>query len=295
VSLGLGWSFARLVLRPVRAIRETASRIGADNLGERIPVPAGRDELAALATLLNQMLGRLDASFHQVKRFTSDASHELKTPLSLVRLNAEELRPCVAGDPEACERLDDLLEDVDRMHRIIESLLFLAKADSGGFVPHRSEIGTADFIRTFAEDAAVLAEDRGVRFTTSRSDDGRAAGDATLLWQLLLNLVCNACQAAGAGGHVTVESAVEGGIWRLTVVDDGPGLPPEQLEAAFERFVRFSLPGAPADTTVGHGLGLAICRSIATLHGGRIRAENRADGRGLRVVVELPITPASSA
>jgi signal transduction histidine kinase len=289
VSVGLGWSFARFVLRPVRAIRETASRIGADTLGERIPVPHGRDELAALAALLNQMLGRLETSFLQVKRFTSDASHELKTPLALMRLNAEKLRPRLAADPEASEAVDDLLEDLDRLRRIVDSLLFLAKADSGGLAPLRQDIVAEDFVRTFAEDAAVLAADRGVRFTVARSDAGRAQGDPTLLWQLVLNLVSNACRAAEAGGAVTLHSQIEGAIWRLIVSDTGPGLPPDQLERVFERFVRLTPAGRTPEADGGHGLGLAICRSIAALHGGTIHAENRRDTRGLRLVVELPI------
>src|SRR5208282_4293990 len=116
-SIGLGWAFARLTLRPVRAIHATASRIRADNLGERIPIPAGRDELAALVGLLNRMLDRLESSFAQVKRFTADASHELKTPLTFVRLNAEKLRSRCANDPESMAAIGDILEEVDRLRQ----------------------------------------------------------------------------------------------------------------------------------------------------------------------------------
>ncbi len=296
-SIGLGWSFARFVLRPVRAIRETATRISADNLGERIAVPAGRDELAALAGLLNQMLGRLEASFEQVRRFTADASHELRTPLALMRLNAERLRPQLAANPQGSEAVDDLLEDLDRMNRIIASLLFLAKADSGSIAPVRSEIDVGDFVQRVAEDGAVLADDYGVRFSVTHSDDGLMQGDSTLLWQLLLNLVTNACSVVESGGGVSLESRLERGVWTLVVSDTGPGLPPEQLERVFERFVRFKQNGRQGqrpDRERGQGLGLAICRSIAGLHGGRIRAENRRDTRGLRLVVELPAASVAS-
>ena len=289
VSLGTGWTFARFVLRPVRAIRETAGRIRAENLSERIAVPAGHDELAALADLLNQMLGRLEASFLQVKRFTADASHELKTPLALMRLNAEHLRPRLAADPEGSEALDAILEDLDRMRRIIESLLFLAKADSGSLAPARTEIDVDEFIHRVAEDAAVLADDLGGRFVLISSDRGRMVGDAILLWQLLLNLVTNACHVIDAGGSVELESQLHNGLWHLTVSDTGPGLPPDKLERVFERFVQIAPTGSRSDREHGHGLGLAICRSIATLHGGKIHAENRTDRRGLRLVVELPV------
>lgn len=290
-SVGLGWSFARFVLRPVRAIRETASRIGGgDNLGERIPVPCGGDELAALATMLNEMLARLEASFQEVKRFTADASHELKTPLALMRLNAEKLRARVGADAEANDAVGDLLEDLDRLRGMIDRLLFLAKADSGSFMPPRAEISTGDFVRALAEDGEALAHDEGRRFVLGACDEGRARGDATLLRQLVLNLFSNACRAA-TGGEVRFDGRIEGDTWRLIVADNGPGLPSEQLARVFERFVRFTPPGREAQADGGHGLGLAICQSIARLHGGRIRAENRTDGSGLRVTVELPLAP----
>lgn len=290
-SVGLGWSFARFVLRPLRAIRETASRIGADNLGERIPVPCGGDELTALTRLLNEMLGRLEASFVQVKRFTADASHELKTPLALIRLNAEKLRARVAGDPEASEAVGDLLEDIDRLRTMLERLLFLAKADSGALALPMTELATDEFVRSVAEDGRALAEDVGVRFAVTANDVGRGRGDATLLRQLAINLVSNACRAAEGqpAGEVTLASRLDGDRWRFEVADNGPGLPAEQLERIFERFVRYTPPGRAAQAEGGHGLGLAICRSIARLHGGTIRAENRTDRRGLRLIVELPI------
>lgn len=282
---GLGYAFSRVTLRPVRAIEETARRIGADNLRERIPVPAVRDELAGLAALLNQMFDRLEGSFEQVKQFTADASHELKTPLALIRLNAERLRTRVTHDPEAAAGLADLLEEIARMHRIIESLLFIAKAESGTLSPVMKEADVPALLAPFAEDARVLAEDRGARFELVRNDAGTMRLEPALLRQLLLNLTANALNVSPAGGVVALESVRMDGGWTFVVTDEGPGLPAAQLQRIFERFVRYEQTGGPA---AGHGLGLAICRSIAELHGGSIRAENRADGRsGLRVIVEL--------
>lgn len=287
-SVGLGWYFARLTLRPVRAIRETASRIGADTLGERIPLPAGRDELTALAGLLNQMFDRLEASFAQVKRFTADASHELKTPLALLRLNAEKLRARVEGDREASEVVGEILEDLDALRRVIDSLLFLAKAESGSLAPALAETDAAELVRNFADDARALAEDRGVVFTLERADPGRVHCEATLVRQVLVNLLSNATRVVPEGGKIGLESTLADGVWRLVVTDDGPGLPPEQVGRIFERFVHFDHAGARSELVPGHGLGLAICRSIATLHGGRIYAENRTEHSGLRVIMELP-------
>ena len=287
-SVGLGWAFARLTLRPVRDIHATASRIRADNLGERIPMPAGRDELAALVGLLNRMFDRLESSFAQVKRFTADASHELKTPLTFVRLNVEKLRLRCAHDPEATAAIEDILEELDHFRRITESLLFLAKAESGALVLNKTEVQTDKFVRDFAEDALALAEDRGGRFAVVRADPGRVHCEPTLMRQLLLNLATNALRVSQPDGSVTLESVMTEGRWRLVVSDQGPGLPPDQIERVFERFQRYAPTSGKSDVETGAGLGLAICRGIAILHGGTIHAENRVGAAGFRVVVDLP-------
>ncbi len=291
-SIAAGWAFARFILRPVGAIRETALRIRGDTLGERIPVPAGRDELAALTVLLNQMFDRLEASFNQARRFTADASHELKTPLTLIRLNAENLRPRLAADPEGSAQLDDLLDSAVRLQRIVESLLFLAKAEAGTFAVRTRSMSTAEVFAELAEDAVALCEDRGARFVAQPGESAAVRCEPTLVRQLLLNLVSNAVRVSPPGGAVTLESQVRDGVWTLAVTDEGPGLPPEQLERIFERFVRYAPPAAAVrasdDPPTGHGLGLAICRSIAELHSGTIRAENRADRPGLRVEARWP-------
>lgn len=288
---GLGYAFTRFALRPVRMIEQTASRIRADNLGERIPVPRARDEIAALAALLNRMFDRLEGSFNQVRRFTADASHELKTPLALLRLNAERLRPRVADDAEAAAAVDELLAQADHLHRIIEVLLFLAKADAGVLDPAMQEGNPQALLTALAEDASALAEDRGVRFALARNDPGRARFEPTLLRQLLMNLLTNALKVSPVDTTVQLESICADGRWRLRLTDEGPGLPPEQLERVFDRFVRHE---PTAGASGGHGLGLAICRSIADLHGGTIRAENRPGRNGLSVTVDLPLVNGAS-
>jgi signal transduction histidine kinase len=287
-SVGLGWAFARLTLQPVRAIHATASRIRADNLGERIPMPEGRDELAALVRLLNRMFDRLEGSFAQVKRFTADASHELKTPLTFVRLNAEKLRAKYANDPEATAVIGDILEELEHLAQIIDSLLFLAKAESGTLVLTKTDAQAETFVRDFAEDAVALAEDRGAKFKVLRADAGRIRCEQTLVRQLLTNLATNALRVSPTGGTVTLESCIIEGRWHLVVSDQGPGLPFDQLEPVFERFQRYGPTSGKVGNEAGAGLGLAICRSIAALHGGTIYAENRAEAAGFSVIVNLP-------
>lgn len=285
-GLGLGYGFSRFTLRPVRAIEATARRISGNNLGERVPVPPGSDELASLTRLLNQTFDRLQGSFEQVKRFTADASHELKTPLALIRLNAEKLRPRLAGDAEAEAALGDLMEEATRLQQIIDSLLFLSKAEGGALALERKAFDPAKLLAALAEDAQVLAEDRHLRFVLGRNDPAECRGEPNLLRQLLLNLIVNAMNVSERDGRITVESAVEAGVWNVVVSDEGPGLPPGQLERIFERFVRYD---HAKGERPGHGLGLAICKGIVDLHGGTIRAENRADRRGLQVLVSLPV------
>jgi len=287
-SVGLGFGFARLTLRPVRAIRETAGRIGGDNLSERIPVPEGRDELAALVTLLNQMFDRLEAAFGQVRGFSAVASHELKTPLSLIRLNAEKLRPSLAEDSDASGTLDDLLEEVSRLNRLIEGLLFLTKADSGALSIELKPIDTGTLLADFAEDARLLAEDAGVKFVLTRAEAGVQQLDPNLLRQLFLNLLSNALAVSPPGGTIAVESFAANGRWHLAMTDEGPGLPVDQHYRIFEPFVRYDH-GEKTAPSSGTGLGLAICKSIAELHGGTIRARNHTPGTGLRVALSLPI------
>lgn len=291
-AVGLGYGFSRLTLRPLAVIADTARRIGGDNLRERIPEPGSRDELAALARVLNQTFDRLEASFEQVRRFTADASHELKTPLALMRLNAERLRARASSAADEAG-LDDLIEAIGRMQGVIDRLLFLARAEGGALSLSGRPVRVAELAADFAEDASALLEEAGASFEVGVCDAGELAGDAALLRQLLLNLVANAAKVSPRGGRVTLEARRVAEVWRLVVTDEGPGLPADQLERVFGRFVRLeSAEAQRSEGAPGHGLGLAICRSIAQLHGGKIWAENREDGRrGLRVVVELPAAP----
>ena len=290
-ALGLGYAFSRVTLRPLRVIAETARRMSGENLRERVPPREVRDELSEFGEILNQTFDRLEAAFGQVSRFAGDASHELKTPLALMRLNAERLRARLApGGPEEAV-LDELLEALDRMQTVIERLLFLARADGGAWNLQAVPVSVPELVAGFAEDATALLEDVGARFEVTHCDEGQLKGEPALLRQLLLNLVGNASRVSPPGGRVTLEAwrTVQG--WRLVVEDEGPGLPEAELERVFGRFVRYAPTSGEErrNGTRGDGLGLAICRSIAKLHGGTIRAENRSGAQGgLRVVLNLP-------
>ncbi|TLY64534.1 MAG: HAMP domain-containing protein [Gammaproteobacteria bacterium] len=287
VSVIIGFGLSRLALKPVRLIRETANRIRSDNLSERIPVGQVRDEISELARLLNQMFDRLEYSFNQIRRFTAEASHELKTPLSLVRLQAEKL--LVAGDLSAAheDAVQMQLEELARLNRIIEELLFLSRAEARVITLDLKPLDPERFLHGFAQDARVLAEHHGRQFVLTREGEGTVAFEDKRVRQVLLNLLANAVDASPRDGVITLRSSLAAGLWRVSVEDQGPGVPGEQRERIFERFVRLDNRGGDDK---GSGLGLAICRSIIELHHGRIWAESGADGRGLRVVFEIPAT-----
>ncbi len=284
-SLGLGYAFSRWALRPVRAIEQTATRISAENFSARIPVPAGRDELSELARLLNHTFDRLESAFTQIRRFTAEASHELKTPLALARLHAEKLARAPLGE-EQLAQAQAALAELQRLQKIIDDLLLLSRTDAGEMPLDRQRRNPHEFIAEFAEDAQALAEDRGLHFALAANDPGSALFDAGWLRRVLLNLLSNALKFTPAGGAIGLASTIENGSWRITLTDEGPGVPPAALERIFERFVQ--LGERPSGTSEGSGLGLAIAHSIVALHGGRIWAENRTERRGLAVTIELP-------
>lgn len=286
-SIVTGLLFSQAALRPVRAIQETANRIRADNLKERIPVGDVRDEISELARFLNEMFDRLESSFDQVRRFSAEASHELKTPLSLVRLHAEKLITDEALNADQQEAVQIQLDEITRLEQIIEDLLFLARAEAGAV---RLAIRRTDpwtFLEAFAADAHALAESRGVRFAAQVESAEPAAFDPRWIRQVLLNLLTNALNVSPPGALVTLDSEMTLEGWRAAIEDEGPGIPPEQRERIFERFVR--LPAAESAEVKGSGLGLTIARSIIGLHGGSIRAERGARKGGLRVVFEIPV------
>jgi two-component system heavy metal sensor histidine kinase CusS len=285
VSVAIGYALGQLMLRPVRVIQATANRIRSDNLNERIPVGDVKDEMSQLARFLNQMFDRLETSFAEIRRFTADASHELKTPLSLVRLHAERLLVNGNLDPAQRESMQVQLEELARVNQIIDELLFLSRADARAITVDLNEQGPAGFLRSFAQDASALAEHHGQKFSYTHEGEGTVAFEDKRMRQVLLNLVVNALNASPSEGRITQHSTLADGVWSVRVEEEGPGLTPDQRERIFERFVRFT---TPSGADKGSGLGLAISRSIVQLHRGRIFAMSGKEDRGLRMVIEIP-------
>ena len=286
-SVVMGLVFSEIALRPVRIIQETANRIRSDNLSQRIPVSDVRDEISDLARLLNEMFDRLESSFNQIRRFSAEASHELKTPLSLLRLEAEKLLVNEGLTPDQQEAVQVQMDEISRLEQIIEDLLFLSRAEAQAVTLAVRHSDSSEFLEAFVPDARVLAEHRGVRFA-ARIERGEPADfDPKWIRQVLLNLLTNALNVSPRGSLVTLESEFTVDGWQVAIEDEGPGVPADQRERIFERFVR--LPSAGAEVVEGTGLGLAIVRVIIQLHHGTIRAEAGPRKGGLRVVFELPL------
>ena len=274
---GTTWVVVGRALGPVERIRSEVSAISDDRLDRRVPVPGGRDELHRLALTMNEMLARLQTSRERQQRFVSDASHELRSPLASLRQAAEVNQAHPAALPEGA-LAETVLEESVRMQRIVEQMLVLTRTDEHGF-RERREVDLDDL----ALAAAARVRREGLTVDVSRVGAGRVLGDGVGLSQVVRNLVDNAARHAAA--RVAVAVSAEPGWVVLTVDDDGAGVPLEERERVFERFVR--LDEARSRDDGGSGLGLAIVHEITRAHGGESSVEGSTLG-GARFVVRLP-------
>lgn len=294
LSVVVGHLLSRFALLPVRVIQETAARISSDNLSERIPHPTTNDEIGKLARLLNATFDRLESAFEQIKRFSSEASHEIKTPLAIVRLNVERMllnEPLTESGRTAAL---DAIEQIDWLTRLVERLLFLSRAEAGEVALDRKLHRTDRFLLAFSHDAAALCEAHGLEFRVEPSEPFRAAFDEARIRQVLLNLLDNAIRASPKGSIIRVRSQIRARHWHVAMIDSGAGLPPAACERILERFVRLA-PSSAERADKHAGLGLAICKSIVELHGGTITACPGAHSVGLEVSFSIPLRHESPA
>jgi heavy metal sensor kinase len=284
-SLGGLWLSTR-ALRPVDQLTEDARAITASDLSRRLAVPAARDELRRLSETLNGMLDRIETSFHQVHRFTADASHELRTPVTLIHTAAEfSLRRERSAD-ELNVSMRQILREAKRTARLIDDLLLLARADAGGEAFRPEPIDLAPIVEDVAVQAEALAQPGGVALVASSVPDPLPIrGDGVSLRRLLLILVDNAVRYTPAGGRVTIDARRNGADILVSVADTGPGIAREDLARVFERFWRADK--ARTREPGGAGLGLAIAREVADRHGARLTVESDL-GQGSTFTLILP-------
>jgi len=286
----VGRVFVRGALSPVDTLRKQAESIQRSNLSQRIPIPRTRGEIRDLAITLNDMLGRLERAFDQVNAFTSNASHELKTPLANLRTEIElalEREP----DVEAYQRLlASGAEEVSRMTHIVDNLLLLAQLDSKQAILRRDPVDLGEVARQAAADMEILGETRGVKVRAALLAPGvSVSGDDVALRRVLMNLLENGVKYGREGSEVKVSVWKEGASARVEIADSGVGIPAESLPHLFDRFYRVDRgrSRSPADGVGGHGLGLSITRSLVEAHGGTITVTSR-EGVGTTFHVTLP-------
>ena len=285
ISLLGGWFLVGKSLRPVDEMTRTALAIEHTNLDKRIAPPGSDDEIARLAGAFNEMIARLDQSFRQVQQFSADASHELKTPLTSIRGEAEVALMGDRSPEEYRKALKSIVEETERMSSIVENLLLLARADAAQIKVKRDRVRLHELLMDVYEQLEPLARRKRIELDVKRLDDAEVHGDSLWLRQITINLLNNAIKYTPTYGAITITLESSDEEARLAIQDTGPGIPREHLPHIFDRFYRVDS-GRSRDAG-GVGLGLNIARWAAEAHDGRIEVESEA-GKGSTFTLVLP-------
>lgn len=281
-----GYAMAGRALRPVRDMAAAARRITSDSLGSRLPNPNPHDELGQLAGVFNDTLRRLESSFEGLKRFTSDASHELRTPLTALRSVGEvALREERSAD-ELREAIGSMLEEAQRLNDLTDTLLLIARAESGRLPLHREDFALENLILEVCERLDVLAAEKNQRIEVTGTPGASIRADRILLRQAITNLLHNAIRHGPADSLIQIHTAARDGRVLIEITDQGPAIPPEHREKIFERFYRIDKARSRADG--GTGLGLAIAKLFVEQHGGRLELASPVAGGNCFCIVLPP-------
>jgi heavy metal sensor kinase len=291
IALLGGWALVGSSLRPVDEMTRAALSIESKRLDMRIAPPRSDNEIGRLAGALNEMIARLDRSFQQIERFTADASHELKTPLTAIRGEAE-VALMSAQTPETQATLRSIIAETERLSSIVNNLLLLSRADADQVRLNQDRVALHEIVLTTFETLERLARRKNIALDFADMEEVTVQGDALWLQQLFTNLIHNAINYTPEGGRVTLSlSAIQSGEperrWASFAVDDtGPGIPAEHLPFLFDRFYRVD--SGRSREQGGSGLGLNIARWVAESHGGKITISSTV-GKGTVFTVLLPI------
>lgn len=288
LAAGIGFLLMGRSLQPIRQMIDSARRIitAGDHTG-RLSAPMVQDELGELTDTLNQMLQTLDDAFQRERRFTADASHELRTPVTVIRACTEELLLCENLPQTTGAHLHTILSECCRMQRLIEQMLTLTRAQEGRIPLRPERFAVADVLEGIRDALSDAARASGIRIQLSVPSDLTMIASQSLFTQLMLNLTENAIKYGRNGGSILLSAQeAEPGEVLLRVQDDGPGISPEDLPHIFERFYRAD---AARDRS-GAGLGLSIAQWIVEAHGGHIQAESAPDA-GTVFIIRWPAAP----
>jgi heavy metal sensor kinase len=296
LASGGGYFLARKSLAPVVAMSSQAGRIGAANLHERLAIQNERDELGHLARSFNDLLDRLNQSFERQRRFMADASHELRTPVAILRGEAEvALSQQQRSLEEYRESLSILHHEAERLTHIVEDLFTLTRADAGQHPLQLSDLYLEELIGECVHSARTLALGKKISLSFEGAVESPIHADESLLRRMILNLLDNAIKYTPEGGRVTVTCEREGEFYALRITDTGAGIPAELQPRIFERFFRADKARSRSESDGGGaGLGLAISRWIAEAHQGRLEL-TRSDATGSTFTAYLPATSGNTA
>ena len=270
------WWITRKSLQPLQDVANAAEQIHAKALGQRLPQPSVNDEIGRLVRVLNEAFDRLERSFAQATRFSSDASHELKTPLTIMRGEIESALRSEVDGLQIESLLDGLLEQTERLSDIVEKLLLLSRADAGALTLRKDPVDFSGMCRELAEDAEILALRKKITTKFDISPAITVYADESYLRRILLNLLDNAVKYNVEGGAVSISLGKSDSLAVFRIANTGPEIPLEHENRIFERFYRAD-PSRSSDT-VGSGLGLSICRELVLALGGDIWLERVQPG-----------------
>ena len=280
-----GWFMAKKALRPVDCMIKELQQIETGNLGKRLTTYPVKDEISALSGVINEMLTRLEDSFNQVRKFTTDASHELRTPIAIMKAGIE-VALSRERDVQGYQHvIVNTLEDLGRLSKIIESLFLLARADAGQYKIHIERMDLCPVITDVAEQLKLVAEPKNISVSIEKASNTFIQGDELLIRMLLLNLADNAMKYTPANGAIKASLCKDNGCVRIVVEDNGIGISWEDIPHIFDRFYRANKAGMTNNT--GGGLGLSICQWIAKAHHGTITVESELQ-KGSAFTVILP-------
>ncbi|HET7026032.1 MAG TPA: HAMP domain-containing sensor histidine kinase [Gemmatimonadales bacterium] len=289
LAWGLGWWLAGRAVAPLAPMLDEIQAVtDGRSLHRRVAVPPTGDELARLATKVNEMLSRLEHSFSSLRRFTADASHELKTPLQVLRAGVERALTHPGAPPESIEALDETLNQINAMSELVEHLLTLARADEGAVTLAVEPCDLRDVLADVVETAGLLGDQSGIKVASKAPMAPVVVPvDRARIRQMLMNLATNAVKYTPNGGRVDLELSEAGRHVTLVVRDNGIGIAPGDLPHIFDRFWRADVARSRTGERAGAGLGLAITKWIAEAHGGNIAVQSRP-GRGTVFTITLP-------
>jgi signal transduction histidine kinase len=286
LALGGGWWMVRRALAPVTALTEAAARVNEHNLASALPRSGNGDELDRLTEVFNAMTERLDRSFARIREFTLHASHELKTPLTVMHGELETALQDKALTAVQREQCESELDEVQRLAKIVDGLTLLTKADAGQITLARDPVRLDELVREACADAQSLARPRAIQVGVAACEELTVMGDRHRLRQLLLNLTDNAVKYNVPQGTVTLSLRRTGQTAELAIANTGPGIPVEVLPRIFDPFFRGD--SSHNQAVEGCGLGLSIARWITMAHGGGIQITSEAD-RFTTATVRLPV------